>query len=1019
MDTTRIARPSARPRLFLAGIALALFLIPSTGRAQSLVAGSLRGQVRDSTGGGIIDPVLTITNRTAGYSYTLRGDRRGRFSVALVVPGTYDVVAEQVGFQPVRRHGVVVRPGEETWVDFVLLRRPPPINTVTEIPEPARSPLSNGRWVGQELEGPALEAQDARQNVTDLSHDLSGVVEPQDGRLGYALAAGGLPQNYSRFFVDGLDEAFLRHPGAPGEPAAAPLFPRNALMNVLALDNGFDLEWEGAAGSLLSAQTRVGSSRLTFRPYLTLASSGLGGETEHNPGDSSATSFQAGAVLSGALVRDTAQFLIGFNFESLELPTPYPWERDSTTFNGSPVSLRDTLAGIAADSFGANPTPFIAPTVRSYRGGNVFGRLDWRLGAQSALFARFGFARFKEQNPQLDQSLVSGAGSRLESRDLSGAIGVTTSWSRAANEVRVGLHLAKRDWISSNVPTTWLVAEGAAIGNSPLVPALFDQRGFDINETFQASLGRHRVKVGGGLTFSKWKQTYAYGRQGIFRFGDLDAFGNGLGDFFVLEGPASVDLSTTDLELFLQDTWSINESFLLQGGIRYDKQKLPGDEISLNTDWLNATGIGYETSPSDGNNLAPRFGFVWDVQNRAEWVVRGGGGLYFSRTDLALFSEAALFDGAVTARRGQGSFGAWPALPDETAAPVVGPRLTLFDDEYQNPKTAKWDLALSHAFPGRITMELAGTYHHTDYLPRRVDLNRPAAALGQTSEGRPTYGSLVKQGGMISAAPNSNRQFTGFDLVSGIVSSGFSDYYAVTATIERRSERGLGFRAAYTYSRTNDNWLLGPSGDPTDQLSPFPEEAAGSGEWADGRSDLDIPHRVSILADYTFPGRSGFSIGVRYRYRSGLPFTPGFRPGVDMNGDGSGNNDPAFLDASLPGATELFDQHECLSNQAGGFAERNSCREDGVHALDLRVSLGIPMKMMGGGLRLVVDAFNLVSSDAGIVDRAVYLVDPTQPLATGPGGAVVVPLLANPDFGKLLARRGLPRIVRFGLKVDY
>jgi hypothetical protein len=73
---------------------------------------------------------------------------------------------------------------------------------------------------------------------------------------------------------------------------------------------------------------------------------------------------------------------------------------------------------------------------------------------------------------------------------------------------------------------------------------------------------------------------------------------------------------------------------------------------------------------------------------------------------------------------------------------------------------------------------------------------------------------------------------------------------------------------------------------------------------------------------------------------------------------------------------------------------------------------------MGNDLRLILDAFNLVSSDAGIVDRAVYLVDPAQPL-TQVGGNVTIPLVANAGFGTLLARRGEPRIIRLGLKVDY
>jgi hypothetical protein len=174
-----------------------------------------------------------------------------------------------------------------------------------------------------------------------------------------------------------------------------------------------------------------------------------------------------------------------------------------------------------------------------------------------------------------------------------------------------------------------------------------------------------------------------------------------------------------------------------------------------------------------------------------------------------------------------------------------------------------------------------------------------------------------------------------------------------------------------------------------------------------------------LTANYTLPGKSGLDIALRYRFRSGLPFTPGFRPGVDMNGDGSGSNDPAFIDGAVAGTDELLSANSCLSGQVGEFAERNSCREKAAHALDLRLALRLPVQVMGGALQLTIDGFNLVATETGIVDRAVYLVDPSQPLTTNPSGDVVVPLIANPRFGSLLSRRGEPRILRFGLKVDY
>ena len=170
------------------------------------------------------------------------------------------------------------------------------------------------------------------------------------------------------------------------------------------------------------------------------------------------------------------------------------------------------------------------------------------------------------------------------------------------------------------------------------------------------------------------------------------------------------------------------------------------------------------------------------------------------------------------------------------------------------------------------------------------------------------------------------------------------------------------------------------------------------------------------MAEYRSAGRYPISLGVRGRFRSGLPFTPGFRNGVDVNGDLSGNNDPV-QSGSVPAT--IGDQATCSGGTVGGFAERNSCRDKAVGALDLHFAVNVPMKAGSSSLAFTVDAFNLVSSVTGIVDHAAMLIDPAQSLSTDANGGVTLPLLANPRFGTLQSRRGEPRLVRFGLRLEY
>jgi len=266
--------------------------------------------------------------------------------------------------------------------------------------------------------------------------------------------------------------------------------------------------------------------------------------------------------------------------------------------------------------------------------------------------------------------------------------------------------------------------------------------------------------------------------------------------------------------------------------------------------------------------------------------------------------------------------------------------------------------------------------------------------------------------------PGSNRRFPAFDRILALDADGFSDYWGISAALERRSATGVSLRIDYTYSRATDNWLSGRAGGTDAQLTPFPAGLNG-GDWAKGPSDFDIPHNLS--AGLALPISRGFGprLGVLYRYHSGYPFTPGFRDGVDLNGDGSGRNDPAYVDQSIPGTTSLYGAWPCLQQQAGQLAGRNSCREPGVHALDVRLSMA-PFRSSSFAAELVIDALNLVESDVAVRDRALYLVDPARTLATNATtGVVTVPLLVNPNFGQPLIRRTTGRTLRVGLRISH
>jgi len=975
--------------------------------AQSLTAGQLRGVVSERGGGTVAAAAVTLEDAQGGTVRFLETDFRGSFRVALVAPGVYRLLVEQLGFQPIRLRNVIVAAGQTTALNVLLERRPPPIESVTEQDASAAlAGLSSGRVLG----AVDLGLLGRHLDLTDLTRSATELDGPRDSRAGLAVSAGGLPGRWSRLMVDGIEARSPRHPAFAADPAAAPAFARDAVDQAQVMPRAQDAEWRGTPGAIISAQTRRGAGSLAIQPYLTYSSATLGGAAVDNPADSTGSSLQVGAAISGALIPDTLSVYLRADYQRLQQPTAFPWEFDAAS--GGAGSLRDLVTSIAADSFGVSAGRYVQPTVRTWQGFSTLGRLDWRLSAATQVAIRLAGAKWDEKSPLVGQELQSGAGTVLDARDLSIALAATTASDRSANELRIGITSARRDWTAGlPIAATTLADEGVGFGVSAAIPAMASLTGVDISDALQHSLGQHQVKLGLSAAFLRHQQQYAFGSGGRWTFGDLNGFQAVTGDWMQVTGASQVDFNSTELGVFAQDLWQMSPDMQVLIGARYERQSMPANRLVSPMPWVAATGVLVDSLPGSSGGFAPRIAFVWDAQSRGALVVRGGVGVHYTGADPALIAEALIFSGAAQVRRGQGGFATWPAAPTAAAAPWSGTRLTLFSEDYRSPRALKADAGLSYAAAAGTTFSISGGYQHTDHLLRREDLNRGFGS-GTAQGGRPVYGTLVRQGGLISPVPGSNRRFNDFDLVTGLVSDGYSDHVELTAGLDRRVTAGLTLSASYTFSRTEDNTPGILAADPADQLNPFPEGLNGV-DWSDGRSDLDVPHRLSVGASWAASGPSRVTVGARYRVRSGLPFTPGFRPGVDVNGDGGGQNDPVFY-----GSVGGLSLAGCSGTVGSGFAVRNSCRSDMVSALDLSLAARLPV---GGatGLRLTVEAFNVVSSAFGLVDRAALLVDPTGVFAVDASGNVTMPLVANPNFGTLLSKRTDPRLVRVGLRLEY
>src|SRR5690606_30027602 len=145
------------------------------------------------------------------------------------------------------------------------------------------------------------------------------------------------------------------------------------------------------------------------------------------------------------------------------------------------------------------------------------------------------------------------------------------------------------------------------------------------------TLGDHDLKFGFNYSDNDIYNYYGANSYGTYTFYGLDtvAAGRYSSDNLSYDSaPASIaaDYSNSNLGLFIQDTWYVNQNLTLTLGVRGDRAKTsPSPEYNAGAEAV----FGYNNSKVlDGKFLVqPRFGFNYTFDSERATQLRGGLGL--------------------------------------------------------------------------------------------------------------------------------------------------------------------------------------------------------------------------------------------------------------------------------------------------------------------------------------------------------------------------------------------------------
>ena len=551
-----------------------------------------------------------------------------------------------------------------------------------------------------------------------------------------------------------------------------------------------------------------------------------------------------------------------------------------------------------------------------------------------------------------------------------------------------------------NVPNTNAAAQGLA---SMLVNGFFTlgdpqqpfvnrlNQTYDISDDFTWVKGRHQFKFGGDIQHQHMVIAFINRPNGDYTFSG-GFTGNAAADFLLglpfqfrrTTKNQAQDGTAPAYALYAQDEFRPWTRLTVDYGVRYE---VAPPFVDVN-DALNAfhpgeqsvrfptapRGLVYPGDPgvprgtyaTDKNNVAPRFGAVWDVNGDGRTTVRAAWGVFYD----TIAGQGDFFQNGVLAPPFT------PLLQIDTPAPMT----------LRSPLTSATGGAADFP-PGLIVIgwgpqfDTAYAYHYNATVQRQIG-NNMAAEVGYVgSLGRNLPIFMEVNPGVYTpgqTAPGA-RLMPAFSLVRPTFSAARSEYNGLQASLRMRPAHGVNFLASYTLSKSMDNVSgLNIGGDQRPALPVTIGDDASIQQSLDyewGPSLFDARHRFVASFGVELPapdGASGWTKGLLggwqlngiVQAQSGFPFVV-YDALTDIRYMTNRPNMTCDPNANAPHTVDQWFDTSCFvrrpvatTGSAPGTEPRNAVRGPGFGETDLSVFKNVDVTS-GQKLQLRLEIFDL------------------------------------------------------------
>jgi hypothetical protein len=506
------------------------------------------------------------------------------------------------------------------------------------------------------------------------------------------------------------------------------------------------------------------------------------------------------------------------------------------------------------------------------------------------------------------------------------------------------------------------------------------------------SIGHHTITLGAESDQIKYFNAFAQAFYGSYTFANLAGWLAGtpssytdakLNPGYTLDDAISKFKYTTYSGL-LQDNWKPNANLTVLAGLRLDYPYVP-EKPPYNAGFTPAFGFRNDTNNSGNWTIAPRVGFNYKITSDRKTEIRGGLGVFQSRTPAVWLSNAysnAGVLGTVAVTTGAPAFSGDPKNQPTPAGTLPTPNINLIDPDFKSPTVWKGTLGVDHQLPfGGLVLSAEVNAIETQQALSIQYLNFLGANDG---------GPATLPDGRIRYAGAITNSSTGVNTVGRRRVAGFAEVFQLTNTTKGESKSltlGLN-RPLKNHWGAGISWTHGHA----TEVAPMTSSTAGSlfnlrivynpNEDVASTSNTDMQDKVvaSFSLQFNLIPNARTTVTTTYIGTTGHAYSWAFTG--DTNGDGTAANDLFYMPTQndpkvrWTSATEqanffAFTAANGLDKYQGSVVPRNAATSPWNNSLDLTIIQDIP-----GVWRLkpqffihCVDFGNMISKSWGLLDE--------------------------------------------------